>query len=347
LLRICNDFILTGVKVSYSLKAWALKAALLSAIAGASNIALAGPEFLQMQAANVSNSDPVYYSVGELLDGRSYYGPTSFEVEGSASYAGWISEQKRQTTVLNYSGSSHASANVVEIAASLQLQNPFFNTQYNVPRYRREDGWTVTEPNGIVEMYNSSAQIQYKDTVRFDGATDLTKVRITFNLEGSVTGPGCVGAALWHGHLPDGPEWGYNIYQDLYSGCGASDLIDQAGLDGRFSQTSTTLDIDLDDGELWLMLTAWAGITLKLPDGYESDSIDGRANLGLSVLDIVGFNDAGERVAVYSVTDSDGQQIWRADGAYQPVPEPAALALFGAGLGALGLMQGRRKRAAR
>ncbi len=263
---------------------------------------------------------------------------TSGESSSAASVQGDLTTPRGNT--IEYSATAQASLSG-GLKAKSSISGDGFAWNASDPLYVLADG--TTNPNGVPHWYTSIAYAQMADMLTVTGAEDLSSISFLLQVDGKLhNGTGLQGydASVSLG------RWGHSIFQSNVLSTPAGHLeFDEMMTTGLYSVVDGQVDFDL-----FLMTTAEYGIK-SWPLAQGSGPLPAGGAYAdffstVTIAEIFGFNEFGQRVSLFSVTGSDGTILPTVRAPpVSAVPEPATWAMMIAGFGIVGGTLRRRNRA--
>lgn len=309
--------------------AWAVGVAALGLLAIECGQAEAAPYIYHSTSFAPMNQTSPYSWGGVTFDWQRLETLGDTGIGGTANFNGRNSSGQPETMSASYNATTSVGRGALRNSAGLAVSNPFFNTTYNSPMISMGAPYN---PNGLPGGFSVSSSATFGDFYQVSGAAGLSHVVIKFGVAGEVRGHGEFDARISFGATPDSLSTrilGYHLGADVTQPFPGKDVI--------FDDVVNSAPIALTDGQFYLQMGLYSTVFPQMADGFEGDYLQGLSAGDFSFLSFTGFNEAGEEVALYSVTGSDGYVYW------SQVPEPMSLGLVGVGLGALGVF-GRRRR---
>jgi hypothetical protein len=276
-----------------------------------------------------------------------YYSPTTVDSHSSATGAAVTSQYTGDFTGLNSYGNTltshlvtgaNASAQygTLKTSTALSVLNPINNASN--PSYKNTDG--TINPLGVPDELEADASAILQDTLALDASSAVSTLRLTFHLDGNINiadaGSPFMGASI-NIRSADHTVSYFNsvsagtVNQDVNVDL---DVTDPAAIDVAIEMLASSTAI-LDQGSLT------TGTYVLNADFYNTFALTG----------ITAFDANGGAVTLNGLMGGSGTNYLALVGLTPPpssngVPEPATLALFGAGVAGLGWGRRRAKKQA-
>ncbi len=273
-----------------------------------------------------NDSDPTTpgsYAVSQT-DPQSSNSGGAVSSQYSASFSGLNSSGNSQTYSVDASAKASAEFGTLKAANTLHVTTPFANTAANSP-YVNAD-YSVN-PAGVPDYLGSDAFAIFKDTLALDAGASVTSLRLTFHLDGTITDNN-LGQAMASTILIVNPTTSERYFISATPGA-----IDENVVVNLDVTDPNAIDLAL---ELYVSSNAFLDI-----GGYSEDGsyiLDADFYNTLELTGITGFDSDGHEVTLNGLTGDSGANYLALVGITPPsvdAPEPATLALFGAGLAGL------------
>lgn len=278
-----------------------------------------------------NDSDPTEPGIykDSTIDPHSSSTGAAVSSQYSGSFTGQNSGGTSQTMQVDATGKANASFGQLKTSSTLKLTTPYANTSENAP-YTNADFTSNT--SGIPDFFEASGTAIMRDTLSLQSSSTVSTLRLTFHLDGTITDNN-LGSAMSSTISISNPDTFAGYYVNVTPGT----------LD-----TDVNVDIDVTDPnavDVAIRLMASSSAFLNFGGYSETGTYQLDANFydTLDLTGITAFDAAGNLVTLTSLDGTSGTNYLALIGTTTPptgTPEPATLALFGAGLAGL---WGRRR----
>jgi hypothetical protein len=289
------------------------------------------------QCSSESIDRAIHFTHGDI-GGFIYYdpSPTLTTLDHTSQYSGLDASGNYSTMTFAATGRADVGEGSLKSSINASIINPFYSEE-NAPfitEFLDDQGSYIGQEltdGGVPSFFAASSLAAMRDQLAVAGAANLSQVRFTLSLDGTIS----------HNSL-DGVEIQAQLLEDRFDRYDTLNVFSSAG---DFDQTFTSGVYDVINGKVDFGFTVASSIFYNLMQ-MGDNTLDRSASVDfgntLKIVAVSGFDSVGQAVTITSATGSNGFAYQVASAG--AVPEPTTWALMLAGFGMVGHALRRRPR---